>query len=328
MRRREFIKILATSPAVAWPLAARGQQPAMPVIGFLSGASPGPFAPYLAAFLAGLREAGYFEGSNVTIEYRWAEGQYDRLPAMAADLVQRKVAVIVASGANPPVLAAKAATSTIPIVFTGPDDPVKNGLVDSLSRPGGNVTGAALFTAELETKQIELLRTLVPTAAKIAILLNPNNPNFSNQISGLDEVRRTSGAQLAIHKGGAPAEIDSAFAAMAEQHTDGLLVGADPYFNAVHEQITFLGARYKLPALYTFPDLVIAGGLISYGNSIADNYRKCAGYVARILKGEKPADLPILQPTKFDLTINLKTAKSLGLQIPDKLLALADEVIE
>jgi putative ABC transport system substrate-binding protein len=264
----------------------------------------------------------------VTIEYRWAEGQYERLPAMAADLVQRKIAVIVASGANPPVLAAKAATSTIPIVFTGPDDPVKNGLVASLSRPGGNVTGAALFTSELETKQIELLRTLVPTAAKIAVLLNLNNPNFSNQISGLDEVRRTSGAQLVIHKGGAPAEIDAAFAAMAKQHTDALLVGADPYFNAVHEQITFLAARYKLPALYTFPDLVIAGGLISYGNSIADNYRKCAGYVARILKGESPADLPILQPTKFDLTINLKTAKSLGLQIPDKLLALADEVID
>jgi putative tryptophan/tyrosine transport system substrate-binding protein len=313
MRRREFIKVLAGSAAVAWPLAARGQQPAMPVIGFLSSASPGPFAPYLAAFLAGLREAGYFEGSNVTIEYRWAEGQYERLPAMAADLVQTKVAVIVASGANPPVLAAKAATLTIPIVFTGPDDPVKNGLVASLSRPGGNVTGAALFTSELETKQIELLRTLVPTAAKIAVLLNPNNPNFSNQISGLDV---------------APDEIDAAFAAMAEQHTDALLVGADPYFNAVHEQITFLAARYKLPALYTFPDLVIAGGLISYGNSIADNYRKCAGYVARILKGEKPADLPILQPTKFDLTINLKTAKSLGLQIPDKLLALADEVID
>jgi putative ABC transport system substrate-binding protein len=327
MRRREFIKFIAGTTAV-WPLAARGQQPAMPVIGFLSSASPGPFAPYLAAFLASLREAGYFEGSNVVIEYRWAEGQYERLPAMAADLVQRKIAVIVASGANPPVLAAKAATSTIPIVFTGPDDPVKNGLVASLSRPGGNVTGAALFTSELETKQIELLRTLVPTAAKIAVLLNLNNPNFSNQISGLDEVRRTSGAQLVIHKGGAPAEIDAAFAAMAKQHTDALLVGADPYFNAVHEQITFLAARYKLPALYTFPDLVIAGGLISYGNSIADNYRKCAGYVARILKGESPADLPILQPTKFDLTINLKTAKSLGLQIPDKLLALADEVID
>jgi putative ABC transport system substrate-binding protein len=326
MRRREFITLVGG--AATWPLAVRAQQPAMPVIGFLSSASPGPFAPYLAAFLASLREAGYFEGSNVTIEYRWAEGQYERLPAMAADLVQRKIAVIVASGANPPVLAAKAATSTIPIVFTGPDDPVKNGLVASLSRPGGNVTGAALFTSELETKQIELLRTLVPTAAKIAVLLNPNNPNFSNQISGLDEVRRTSGAQLVIHKGGAPAEIDAAFAAMAEQHTDALLVGADPYFNAVHQQITFLAARYKLPALYTFPDLVIAGGLISYGNSIADNYRKCAGYVARILKGESPADLPILQPTKFDLTINLKTAKSLGLQIPDKLLALADEVID
>jgi len=327
MRRREFITLVGGA-AASWPVAARAQQSAMPVIGFLSGASPGPFAPYLAAFLASLREAGYFEGSNVVIEYRWAEGQYDRLPAMAADLVRRKVAVIVASGANPPVLAAKAATSTIPIVFTGPDDPVKNGLVASLGRPGGNVTGAALFTSELESKQIELLRTLVPTAAKIAVLLNPNNPNLSNQISGLDEVRRTSGAQLVIHRGGAPAEIDAAFAAMAEQHTDALLVGADPYFNTVHEQITFLAARYKLPALYTFPDLVVAGGLISYGNSIADNYRKCASYVARILKGENPADLPILQPTKFDLTINLKTAKSLGLQIPDKLLALADEVID
>ena len=325
MRRREFIRLVGG--AAGWPLAAFAQQqPAMPVIGFLGSASPGPFAPYLAAFLAGLREAGYFEGSNVIIEYRWAEGQYDRLPAMAADLVRRKVAVIVASGANPPVLAAKAATSTIPIVFTGPDDPVKNGFVASLNRPGGNVTGAALFTSELESKQIEVLRTLLPTAAKIAVLLNPSNPNVSSQISGLDV--RTSGAELVIHRAGAPAEIDAAFAVMAEQHTDALLVGADPYFNAVREQITFLAARYKLPALYTFPELVVAGGLISYGNSIADNYRKCAGYVARILKGEKPADLPILQPTKFDLTINLKTAKSLGLQIPDKLLALADEVID
>ena len=326
MRRREFITLL--SGTVAWPLGVRAQQPVMPVIGFLGSASPGPFAPYLAAFLAGLREAGYFEGSNVVIEYRWAEGQYDRLPAMAADLVRRKVAVIVASGANPPVLAAKAATSTIPIVFTGADDPVKNGFVASLNRPGGNVTGAALFTSELESKQIEVLRTLLPTAAKIAVLLNPSNPNVSSQISGLDEVRRTSGAQLVIHRADAPADIDAAFAAMAEQHTDALLVGSDPYFNAVREQITFLAARYKLPALYSFPELVVAGGLISYGNSIADNYRKCAGYVARILKGEKSADLPILQPTKFDLTINLKTAKSLGLQIPDKLLALADEVID
>jgi ABC-type uncharacterized transport system substrate-binding protein len=327
VRRREFITAVSGA-VVARPLGVRAQQPAMPVIGFLGSASPGPFAPYLAAFLAGLREAGYFEGSNVVIEYRWAEGQYDRLPAMAADLVRRKVAVIVASGATPPVLAAKAATSTIPIVFTGPDEPVKNGLVASINRPGGNVTGAAFFTSELESKQIDVLRTLVPTAAKIAVLLNPTNPNVSNQISGLVEVQRTSGAQLVTHRAGSPAEIDAAFAAMAEQHIDALLVGADPYFNAVREQITFLAARYKLPALYPFPDLVVAGGLISYGNSIADNYRKCAGYVARILKGEKPADLPILQPTKFDLTINLKTAKSLGLQIPDKLLALADEVID
>jgi len=327
MRRRDFVKAIASS-SVAWPLAAPAQQPSMPVIGFLSSGSPGPFAPFLAAFLAGLREVGYFEGGNVVIEYRWAEGQYDRLPALAANLVRGKVAVIVASGGIPPVLAAKQATSTIPIVFTGPDDPVKNGLVASLSRPGGNVTGAALFAFELESKQIELLRTLVPTAAKIAVLLNPNSLNLSNQISGLDEVRRTSGAQLVVHKGGAPAEIDAAFAAMADQRTDALLVSGDSYFSAVREQITFLAARYKLPALYSFPDLVVAGGLISYGNSISDNYRKCAGYVARILKGEKPADLPILQPTKFDLTINLKTAKSLGLPIPDKLLALADEVID
>jgi len=191
MRRRDFVKAIASS-SVAWPLAAPAQQPSMPVIGFLSSGSPGPFAPFLAAFLAGLREVGYFEGGNVVIEYRWAEGQYDRLPALAANLVRGKVAVIVASGGIPPVLAAKQATSTIPIVFTGPDDPVKNGLVASLSRPGGNVTGAALFAFELESKQIELLRTLVPTAAKIAVLLNPNSLNLSNQISGLDEVRRTS----------------------------------------------------------------------------------------------------------------------------------------
>jgi len=327
MRRREFIKLLCGIPA-AWPLAARAQQPAIPIIGFLSSASPGPFAPFLAAFLAGLREAGYFEGSNVAIEYRWAEGQYDRLPSMATELVRHQVAVIVASGANPPVLAAKAATSTIPIVFTGPDDPVKNGLVASLNRPGGNITGMALFTSELESKQIELLRELVPAATIIAVLLNPNNPNFSNQISELDEVRRSSGAQLAIFKGGDPTEIDTAFAAMAEQHTGALFVGADAYLSTAREQIIFLAARYRLPALYVFPDFVVAGGLISYGNNIADNYRKCAGYVARILKGEKPADLPILQPTKFDLVINAKTAKALGLDVPAKLIALADEVIE
>jgi putative tryptophan/tyrosine transport system substrate-binding protein len=314
--------------ATAWAFPACAQQLAIPVIGFLSSASPGPFAPFLAAFLGGLREAGYYEGSNVAIEYRWAENQYDRLPAMAAELVRHKVAVIVASGANPPVLAAKAATSTIPIVFTGPDDPVKSGLVASLSHPGGNVTGAALFTSELESKQIELLRTLVPTAKIIAVLLNPNNPNLSNQVAGLDEVENISGVHFIVYKAGAPAEIDAAFAAIAEQNASALLVGADPYFNTVREQITFLASRYKLPALYTFRDLVVAGGLISYGNSIADNYKKSAGYVARILKGEKPADLPILQPTKFDLVINLKTVKALGIQIPDKLLALADEVIE
>jgi putative tryptophan/tyrosine transport system substrate-binding protein len=326
MKRREFVTLLGG--AAAWPLAARAQQQAMPVIGFLSSASPGPFAPFLAAFLSGLRDAGYFEGNNIAIEYRWAEGQYDRLPAMAADLVQRRVAVIVASGANLPVVAAKAVTSTIPIVFTGPDEPVKNGLVDSLSRPGGNVTGAALFTSALESKQIEVLRTLVPGATTIAVLLNPNNPNFPNQVAGLDEVQSSSGTHLIVYKGGAPAEIDRAFAGMAGQHAGALLVGTDPYFVSVREQLAFLASRYKLPALYAFRDLVTAGGLICYGNSIEDNYRKSASYVARILKGEKPTDLPILQPTKFDLVINLKTAKALGVQIPDKLLALADEVIE
>jgi putative ABC transport system substrate-binding protein len=326
MRRRTFIAGLGS--AAASPLAVRAQQLTMPVIGFLSSASPGPFAPFLAAFLSGLRDAGYFEGSNIAIEYRWAEGQSERLPAMAADLVQHRVAVIVASGANLPVMAAKAATSTMPIVFTGPDDPVKNGLVASLAVRDGNVTGVALFTSELEAKQIELLRTLVPASTIIAVLLNPNNPNFSNQIAGLDEVRSSTGTHLIVYKGGAPAEIDTAFAMMAEQHVGALLVGADPYFVVVREQLAFLAARYKLPALYAFRDPVTAGGLISYGNSIADNYRKSAGYVARTLRGEKSADLPILQPTKFDLVINLKMAKVLGVQIPDRLFALADEVIE
>jgi putative ABC transport system substrate-binding protein len=326
MRRRDLIKVVAGS-AITWPLGAHAEQP-MPVIGFLSSASPGPYAPFVAAFLSGLRDAGYFEGNNIAIEYRWAEGQYNRLPAMAADLVQRRVAVIVASGANLPVAAAKVATSTLPIVFTGADEPVKNGLVDSLSSPGGNITGAALFTSELESKQIEVLRTLVPAATTVAVLLNPNNPNFSNQVAELDEVQSNSGAHLIVYRGGAPAEIDAAFARMAEQHAEALLVGADPYFVTVREQLAFLAARYKLPALYAFRDLVTTGGLISYGNSIADNYRKSAGYVARILKGEKPGDLPILRPTKFDLVINLKTAKVLGVQVPDKLLALADEVIE
>jgi putative tryptophan/tyrosine transport system substrate-binding protein len=259
MRRRDLLKVVAGS-AITWPLGADAQQP-MPVIGFLSSASPGPYAPFVAAFLSGLRDAGYFEGNNIAIEYRWAEGQYNRLPAMAADLVQRRVAVIVASGANLPVAAAKVATSTLPIVFTGADEPVKNGLVDSLSSPGGNITGAALFTSELESKQIEVLRTLVPAATTVAVLLNPNNPNFSNQVAELDEVQSNSGAHLIVYRGGAPAEIDAAFARMAEQHADALLVGADPYFVTVREQLAFLAARYKLPALYAFRDLVTTGGL-------------------------------------------------------------------
>jgi putative tryptophan/tyrosine transport system substrate-binding protein len=326
VRRRAFIAALAG--AATWPLAARAQQPAMPVIGFLHSLSPEAFAPFLAAFREGLSEAGFIDGQNMRIDFRWAEGQYDRLPAMAKELVGQQVALIVAGGGDRPALAAKAATTTIPIVFTGSDDPVGFGLVTSLNRPGGNVTGVSLFTSELEVKKFALLRELAPTIPRIVMLVNPNNPTAEPNVRDVEAAARAVGQQIDVLRVGSEREIDSAFRTMVVQRTDALLVAHDPFLFGRREQLVALAAYTAIPAIYEFRDFVLAGGLMSYGSKLTDNYRLAGGYAAKILKGAKPADLPVQQPTKLILTINLKTAKSLGLEIPAKLLALADEVIE
>jgi putative tryptophan/tyrosine transport system substrate-binding protein len=326
VKRRELITLLGA--AAAWPLAARAQQPAMPVIGFLHSLSPEVFAPFLAAFREGLSEAGFIDGQNMRIDFRWAEGQYDRLPAMAKELVGQQVALIVAGGGDRPALAAKAATTTIPIVFTGSDDPVGFGLVTSLNRPGGNVTGVSLFTSELEVKKFALLRELAPTIPRIVMLVNPNNPTAEPNVRDVEAAARAVGQRIDVLRAGSEREIDSAFRTIVAQRTDALLVAHDPFLFGRREQLVALAAYTAIPAIYEFRDFVLAGGLMSYGSKLTDNYRLAGGYAAKILKGAKPADLPVQQPTKLILTINLKTAKSLGLEIPAKLLALADEVIE
>jgi putative ABC transport system substrate-binding protein len=320
--------MLLGSAAAAWPLSARAQQPAMPVIGFLSSRSPSESASVEAAFREGLREAGYVEGQNVRIEFRWAEGQYERLPAMAAELVGQQVALIIAAGGDRPGLAAKAATTTIPIVFTGSDDPVRFGLVTSLSQPSGNVTGVSLFTSELEVKKFALLRELAPTIRRIAMLVNPNNPTAEADVRDVKTAAAAVGQEIDFLRAGSEREIDSAFRTMAQRRTDALLVAHDPFLFGRREQLVTLTAYLAIPAIYEFREFVLAGGLMSYGSKITDNYHLAGVYAGRILKGAKPADLPVQQPTKFILTINLKTAKTLGLEIPAKLLALADEVIE
>ena len=326
MRRREFITLLGGG-AAAWPLAAQAQQPTMPVIGILNSETLESQAERLAAFRQGLKESGFVEGQNVVIDSRWAEGQYDRLPGLAADLVRRHAAVIVAI-ALPTALAAKAATSTIPIVFASGGDPVQVGLVDSINRPGGNVTGVSMFNVELGGKRLGLLAELVPAASTIAVLINPNNPRTDLDITEVQMAARAIGKQILIVKAGNERDLDGAFATLVQGGAEALLIAAEPLFISRREQLVTLAIRHAVPAIYEIREFVAAGGLMSYGINAADAYRQVGIYTGRVLKGVKPADLPVLQPTKFELVINRKAAKALGLQIPDKLLALADDVIE
>ena len=326
MRRRELLLRLAGAMAAARPL--RAQQKAMPVIGFLGNTSLDPNSPFMAAFRQGLSETGYVEGQNVAIQYRWAEDRYDRLPALAADLVAHKVDVIVTSGGVTSALAAKNATSTIPIVFEIGVDPVERGLVANFARPGGNLTGVTILTAELNPKRFELLSELVPQAGVIALLVNPNNASAERVIRDVQEAARAKGVQLDILKAGAEDEFETAFASLVQRQAGALLIGNDPFFFSRRDQLVALAARHAVPAMYEWREFAAAGGLISYGTSLAGMNRRAGAYVGRILAGARPADLPVQQPTNFELVINLKTAKALGLTVPQSILARADEVIE
>jgi putative ABC transport system substrate-binding protein len=328
MKRRELIKWVFGAAAV-WPLATRAQQQRpTPVIGLLSIASPAPFANLVAALRQGLQRTGYVEGQNLDIEFRWAEGHFDRLAPLAADLVNRQVAVIVATGGPAPALAAKAATSTIPIVFNVGADPVKLGLVASFNRPGGNVTGVSFFVAELDSKRLGLLRDLVPGVRQTAVLLNPKNPNAGPQLSDITKAADTLGLQIIVLHAATVGDLDTVLANSPSADTGALLVGADAFFNSRRDQIVGLVARLGLPAIYEVREFVAAGGLMSYGTSLVDAYDQVGVYSGRILKGEKPTELPVVQPTRFELVINIKTANNLGLTVPPLLLAQADEVIE
>ena len=325
MRRREFVKWSATAAAV-WPRIARAQQKTMPVIGYLSSFSP--LNPFVAAFRQGLSEAGYVEGQNAVIEYRWAENRYERLPALASDLVGRKVDVIATSGGDLSSRAAKGATSTIPIVSIIGGDPVAAGLVANLARPGGNLTGVSFLDVELTPKRLELLSELAPQASVIALLVNPNDPNAERIMREAQEAARTKGVQLRIIKASTESEIDTAFATLVEQPAGALLVGADPFFLTQREQLVALASRQAIPAIYSLRNFVASGGLISYGTSLTTVYRQVGIYVGKILKGDNPGDLPVQQPTSFELVINLKTAKALGLIVPQSILTQTDDVIE
>ena len=300
----------------------------MPVVGFLSGGAPGPFQHLVAAFREGLKETGYIEGQNATIEYRWAEGQYERLPALAADLARRQVAVIVATGGVRAGIAAKAATATIPIVFSSGVDPIEAGLVASLNRPGGNITGVYLLISGLDPKKLGLLRELVPHASIIAVLLNSQSADIRERSAVVQEAARSVGQQIHILHASTERELETAFASLAQRRAGALVVSSDPFFNSRRDQLVALAARHAIPAIYEGREYALAGGLISYGTSFAEGYRQVGLYAGRILKGEKPADLPVVQPTKFEFIINLKTAKALALEVPPSLLARADEVIE
>ena len=325
MRRRDLVLVLGGALTSARIL--RAQQKAMPVIGFLHGASPGFFAPYVTAFRQGLSETGYVEGRNVAIEFRWAEGHYDRLPALAADLVARKVDLIFVSGSSG-TAAARDATSTIPIVFAGGGDLVTAGLVAGLARPGGNLTGVSVFGRELHPKRLQLLSEVVPQVEAIALLVNPTNVTSESVVRDTQEAARANGRRLAILKAGTESEIDAALAALVQEHAGALIVASDPFLNSRREQIVALAARHAVPAIYDWREFTEAGGLMSYGPSLTDIYRQAGVYAGRVLAGAKPADLPIQQPTRFELVINLKTAKTLGLTIPPSILGRADEVIE
>ena len=326
MKRRDFITLLGGA-AAAWPLAAHAQ-PAMPVIGFLHPQSPEAFAEPMRGFRQGLKDTGYVEGENVTIEYRWADNQIERLPAMAAELVRRRVAVIVATGGGPSALAAKAATTAIPIVFNIADDPVSQGLVATLARPGGNITGVSILSTELTTKRLNLLRELVPGGVRVAVLVNPNGPSADVTVREIEAAAGTVGLKIHVLKASTSREIDAAFANFVRERPDALFVGNDAFLTSRRVQLVHLATLHRLPATYALRDYAEVGGLMSYGASLRDAYRQVGLYAGRILKGSKPADLPVVQASKFELVINLQTARLLGLTVPPTLLATADEVIE
>jgi putative ABC transport system substrate-binding protein len=326
MQRREFLKFFGG--AIAWPVGARAQQRAMPVVGFMSGRATNDSAHLVAAFQQGLAETGFVDGQTVAIEFRWAEGNYDRLPALAADLVGRKVAVIVGVGGDVSAVAATKATKTIPVVFGMGGDPVKAGMVASFNQPGGNATGYTLWTSEMESKRLGLLRELVPGVGLIGVLVNPQFPPTEQELQDLEPAANAVGQQLFIARANNDAELDGALSAFVKQGAGAVLVTAAPFFDTRHDRIISFTAQNRLPAIYQFREYAAAGGLMSYGPNIVESYRNAGVYVGRILKGEKPASLPILQPTKFDFVINLKTAKALGLKVPPMLLAEAGEVIE
>jgi len=325
MKRRKFITLIGGA-AVAWPLVARAQQPAMPMVGFIQPGSAAASAHFASAFRRGLNETGYSEGRNVAIEYHWAEGQYDQLAALAAELVGRRMAVIAAPGSTQAALALKAATATIPVVFGVSEDPVKLGLVASLARPGGNATGINFFVTEAVPKRLGLLRDLIPRAVRMAVVINPGNTVSAE--STLREVQKAAGLQILVLNASTSGEIDAAFATMSRERSEALLVAPDAFFASRRVQLAILAARDKIPAAYSQRDFAEAGGLMSYGTNIADSFRQAGIYAGKILSGAKPAELPVIQSTKFELVINLQTAKALGIEVPSGLLLAADEVIE